>query len=155
MKYRIVCVGKLKEEFYRKRLEELAKDISKTDSFEMIEVNDEKTAENLSPIEREKILRQEGERILRYLPSNQKELIVALCIEGKQYSTKEWAEKLHILLEQREYEQITYVIGGSLGLDDMVVNRADLKLSFSNMTFPHQLMRVVLAEQILVVRRYL
>lgn len=148
MKYRILCVGKVKENFYRQRLEELAREIRKKHTFQIIEVEDEKTSENLSDAERKSILKIEGEKLLRALPFNSKELIVALCIDGEQYSTEGWIERLYILAEQKEYNQITYIIGGSLGLDSDVVKRADLKLSFSNLTFPHQLMRVMLAEQI-------
>ncbi len=148
MKYRILCVGKVKENFYRQRLEELAREIRKKHTFQIIEVEDEKTSENLSDAERKSILKIEGEKLLRALPFNSKELIAALCIDGEQYSTEGWIERLYILAEQKEYNQITYIIGGSLGLDSDVVKRADLKLSFSNLTFPHQLMRVMLAEQI-------
>lgn len=148
MKYRILCVGKIKEDFYRKRLEELSKEIQKKHTFQIIEVEDEKTSENLSDVERKRILKTEGEKLLRALPYNSKEFIVALCIDGTQYSTEDWIERLCIAAEQKEYNQITYIIGGSLGLDAEVVKRANIKLSFSNLTFPHQLMRVMLAEQI-------
>lgn len=148
MIYRIVCVGKVKEDFYRKRIEELAKEIRKKHVFQIIEVEDEKTPENLSAMERERILKIEGGKLLHALPHHPEELIVALCIEGKQYSTEEWNRQLGTWSEQKEYKQVTYIIGGSLGLDAEVVKRADVKLSFSKLTFPHQLMRVIVTEQI-------
>jgi 23S rRNA (pseudouridine1915-N3)-methyltransferase len=155
MKYRILCVGKVKEDFYRKRISELSKEIQKTDAIQLIEVEDEKTSENLSEIERTRILQIEGDRLLRVLPYNPRELVVALCIDGKQYTTDAWGMQLHALAEQRDCNQITYIIGGSLGLDENVVKRADIRLSFSKLTFPHQLMRVMLMEQIVRTCTYL
>lgn len=149
MKIRILCVGKIKEEFYRKQLAEYQKSINKYCQFEIIEVEDEKTMERLSETERNRILKIEGERLNKYLMDNPGELIVALCIEGKKFSSEEWNQKLKNWIQQRELQQVTYIIGGSLGLDSDIVRKADVKLSFSNLTFPHQLMRVMLTEQIL------
>ncbi|MBQ8148845.1 MAG: 23S rRNA (pseudouridine(1915)-N(3))-methyltransferase RlmH [Lachnospiraceae bacterium] len=149
MKIRILCVGKIKEDFYRKKLEEYSKQINKQYTFEIIEVEDEKTQEQLSDVERDKILRIEGERLLKYLKQETGDYVVALCINGRKYTTAEWTEVLKKRILQQEYRQVTYVIGGSLGLDASVVKLADTKLSFSDLTFPHQLMRVILAEQIL------
>lgn len=148
MKIRVLCVGKVKEEFFQKQLQEYVVRIRRHCDFEIVEVEDEKTEEQLSESERKRILSTEGQRLLKYLEHRQDELVVALCIEGKQYSTENWKRKLAMVTEQRELHQITYIIGGSLGLDTQVVSRADLKLSFSKLTFPHQLMRVLLAEQI-------
>ena len=148
MNYRVVCVGKIKEEFYRKRVEEYAAMINKRHRLQIQELQDERTYENMSDAERKKILHVEGERILHVLQPDSKELVVALCIDGKQYSSDAWSRRVNRLAQEKEYQQITYVIGGSLGLDELVVKRSDLKLSFSNLTFPHQLMRVMLLEQI-------
>lgn len=148
MKIRILCVGKIKEVFYQKRIEEYSAEIQKQCQFEIIEVDDEKTAEHMSETELRTVLKAEGERLLRYLNRNSKELVVALCIDGKKYSTEGWNRNLQEQIQKKEIQQITYIIGGSLGLDQTVIQRADQKLSFSNLTFPHQLMRVILTEQI-------
>lgn len=148
MKIRVLCVGKVKEEFYRKRIQELADEIRKNCEFEIVEVADEKTEENMSENQIAKTVQIEGERILKYLTNNNRELVVCLCIEGKQYTSEVWKQQLRTLMEQYEYNQITYVIGGSLGLSEEVVKKANVKLSFSAMTFPHQLMRVMLIDQI-------
>lgn len=102
----------------------------------------------MSETERKKLLGLEGDRLLKYLDRNPGELIAALCIEGKMYSSQSWHDLLQKQIQQKEIHQITYIIGGSLGLDGRVVQRADLTLSFSRLTFPHQLMRVLLVEQI-------
>lgn len=148
MKIRILCVGKVKEGFYRRLIEEYSTSIRKRCSFEILEVEDEKTAEHMSEAERRKLLEVEGDRLLKYLDRNPKELVAALCIEGKMYSSQDWSSLIREQIRQKEIQQITYIIGGSLGLDARVVRRADLTLSFSRLTFPHQLMRVLLAEQI-------
>lgn len=148
MKIRILCVGKVKEAFYRKLIEEYSNSVRKRCSFEILEVEDEKTAEHMSEAERKKLLELEGDRLLKYLDRNPGELIAALCIEGKMYSSQSWHDLLQKQIQQKEIHQITYIIGGSLGLDGRVVQRADLTLSFSRLTFPHQLMRVLLVEQI-------
>lgn len=148
MKIRILCVGKVKEAFYRKQIEEYAARIRKEYSFEILEVADEKTAEHMSEAERKKLLELEGDRLLKHLDRNPRELVAALCIEGKMYSSQTWSNHLQEQIRKKEIQQITYIIGGSLGLDARVVRRADLSLSFSRLTFPHQLMRVLLVEQI-------
>lgn len=148
MKIRVLCVGKVKEEFYRKRVMEYRSMIGKRCDFEIIEVADEKTAEGMSGAERDRLLDMEGSRLLKYLDRNPRELIAALCIEGKQYDSGAWRELLRKQIEEKELCQITYIIGGSMGLSPKVVRRADQCLSFSRLTFPHQLMRVVLLEQI-------
>lgn len=148
MKIRILCVGKVKEAFYRKQIEEYAVRIRKQHSFEIIEVEDEKTAEHMSEAKRRKVLELEGDRLLKYLERRPEELVAALCIEGKLYSSQAWRKQLQEQIRQRELQQITYVIGGSLGLDERVLRQADQHLSFSRLTFPHQLMRVLLTEQI-------
>lgn len=148
MKIRILCVGRVKEEFYRKQIEDYANEIRRKAEFEILEVEDEKTGEHMSPVEIEKVIRTEGERIKRYLAPAPDRWIVALCIDGKQYSSEQWGKRLRTVIREREITEITYVIGGSLGLADSIVACAHQKLSFSALTYPHQLMRVILAQQI-------
>ncbi len=149
MQIRILCVGKIKEGFYRNRIQEYQKMLSKKCQFEIIEVEDEKTEEQLSEAERNRILKLEGDKLRKYLSNKNDDWIVALCIDGKQYSTNQWKQKVETIYRQQKWNQITYVIGGSLGLDSSIIQMADEKLSFSRLTFPHQLMRVMLIEQIL------
>ena len=146
MKIRILCVGRVKEAFYRNQLEDYAKAIRKRAEFEIIEVEDEKTGEHMSDVEIRKVIQTEGDRRKKYLVRTPGRLIVALCIDGKRYSTEQWGKRLQQIIKEQEITEVTYVIGGSLGLSDAVVRRADEKISFSNMTFPHQLMRVMLME---------
>lgn len=148
MKIRIVCVGRIKESFYRKRIEELSMEIKKKAALEIIEVEDEKTVEGGSPAELQRIRRLEGKRMERYLTGEAYERRIALCIDGKKYSSQEWNRKITRDIREQEIQQLTYIIGGSVGMDEAVIQMADVKLSFSNMTFPHQLMRVLLLEQI-------
>lgn len=148
MKIRILCVGKVKEEFYRRRIREYSEEIQKHHSFEIIEVADEKTEENMSEAERNKRLSLEGERLLKHLSRNAGEYVVAFCIEGKPITSRDWQRMLKVQAEQNEIRQLTFIIGGSLGLDPSVTALANQRWSISNLTFPHQLMRVILTEQI-------
>ena len=145
MKISIVCVGKVKEKFFRGAIDEYVKRLGRYCKLEIVEVIDEKTPDNASDHEVELIKEKEGERILKNISSDA--YVVALAIEGKQLSSEELAEKIDKLGIQG-ISHIQLVIGGSLGLADKVLKRADMLLSFSRMTFPHQLMRVVLLEQI-------
>ena len=145
MKITIVAVGKVKEKFYRDAIAEFEKRLSKYCKLEIVEVADEKTPYNASASQELQIKAKEGDRI----PSSIKDdmHVIALAIEGKQLSSTELADKIDKLgISGRS--SIAFVIGGSLGLDERVLKRADFKLSFSPMTFPHQLMRVILLEQI-------
>ena len=145
MKIDIVCVGKIKEKFYRDALEEYKKRLSKYCSLNIIEVQDEKTPENASPALETEIKRKEGEKILRYI--DDKAYVITLEINGKEIDSVELAKKIDSLgISGTSY--IQFVIGGSLGLADEVISAAKFHLSFSKMTFPHQLMRVILLEQI-------
>lgn len=144
MKIRILSVGKVKEVFYRNRIQEYAGEIQRKWSLEILEVADEGTAEHMSEAEVRTVLKTEGERLLNYLPPNREELVIALCIDGASYSAQEWMEHIQVQVQRQSITQLTFVIGGSLGLDPAVVRRADQKLSFSRLTFPHQLMRVLL-----------
>lgn len=145
MKISIVCVGKIKEKFYCEALAEYAKRLSKYCKFEIIEVADEKTPEKASPLEEEQIKEKEAQRILSKIKADA--CICTLEIAGKELSSvgfADWIEQLAI----GGRSQICFVIGGSLGLHSSVLKRSDFALSFSHMTFPHQLMRVILSEQI-------
>lgn len=145
MKVTILCVGKVKEKFYRDGISEFTKRLSRYCKLDIIEVTDEKTSEDASETEIRLIKEKEGERILKNIKDDA--YVICLCIDGKQLSSEALSEKIEKLGVQGT-SHICFVIGGSLGLADEVVKRADFKLSFSPMTFPHQLMRVILLEQI-------
>ena len=145
MQIDIVCVGKIKEAFFRSALEEYKKRLGRYCRLNELEVTDEKTPENASEDETRQIKEKEGLRILSRLKDDA--YVIALAIEGKGYSSEALAEELE-KLSVRGVSHLQFVIGGSLGLSDTVLKRADLLLSFSKMTFPHQLMRVILLEQI-------
>jgi len=141
----ILTVGKIKEKYLNEGIKEYSKRLSRYCSLNIIEVDDEKAPENLSDKEMEMIKDKEGEKILSKVPSGA--FVVALAIEGKQLSSEALSEKLsEIMVEGSSH--VVFVIGGSLGLSKEVIKRANLKLSFSKMTFPHQLMRMILLEQI-------
>lgn len=145
MQIDIVCVGKIKEAFFRSALEEYKKRLGRYCRLNELEVTDEKTPENASEDETRQIKEKEGLRILSRLKDDA--YVIALAIEGKGFSSEALAEELE-KLSVRGVSHLQFVIGGSLGLSDTVLKRADLLLSFSKMTFPHQLMRVILLEQI-------
>ena len=145
MKVTILCVGKVKEKFYREGIAEFVKRLSRYCKLEIIEVADEKTSEEASETEIRIVKEKEGERLLKNIKDDA--YVVCLCIDGKQLNSEELSEKIEKLGIQGT-SHIYFVIGGSLGLADEVVKRANFKLSFSPMTFPHQLMRLILLEQI-------
>ena len=145
MNIKIITVGKIKEKFYRDAILEYSKRLSSYCKLNIIEVNDEMTKENASVNEVNIILRKEGERILKSINNN--EYIIALAINGKKLDSIEFANKINDL-GIHSNSNICFIIGGSLGLSDDVLKKANMKLSFSDMTFPHQLMRVILLEQI-------
>lgn len=145
MKITILCVGKIKEKFYREAIQEYSKRLSRYCKLEIIEVADEKTPDNASETVERQIKEKEGERMERYLKEGA--FVCALAIDGKQLDSVELSEKLE-QLATNGISHIIFLIGGSLGMSDALLKRADLKLSFSKMTFPHQLMRVILLEQI-------
>lgn len=145
MKITVICVGKVKEGFYREAVAEYAKRLSRYCKLEIIEVADEKTPEGAGAAVMEQIKEKEAGRILEKLRDGA--FVCTLEIGGKRFSSEEfagWMEKLAV----SGVSHITFVIGGSLGLHESVRKRSDLALSFSDMTFPHQLMRVILTEQI-------
>ena len=141
----VICVGKIKEKFYTDALAEYQKRLSKYCKLDIVELADEKTKENASAHEVELVKAKEGERILSAI--NEDMYVIALAIEGKMLDSVEFSKKLENLGISGS-SHVAFVIGGSLGLDKRVLDRADMKLSFSKMTFPHQLMRVVLLEQV-------
>jgi 23S rRNA (pseudouridine1915-N3)-methyltransferase len=141
----ICAVGKIKEKFFRDALDEYKKRLSGYCRIGITEVQDEKTPENAGESEREIILQKEGERLLKKI--SERDHVIALAIDGKMMSSEEMADHLEGLFNKGN-SSIVFVIGGSLGLSREVLSRADEKISFSKMTFPHQLMRVILLEQI-------
>lgn len=145
MKITLICVGKLKEKYLTLGVEEYSKRLGKYCSLETIELADEKTPDNAKEAQEQIIKKKEGERILKVIKEDS--YCIALAIEGKMLSSVELADKIDSL-GVAGISHITFVIGGSLGLSDQVLQRADYKLSFSKMTFPHQLMRMILLEQI-------
>lgn len=145
MKISIICVGKIKEKFYRMALDEYSKRLSRYCKLEILEVADEKTPDNASDHEVELIKDKEGERILKNIRRDA--TVIALTIDGKMLSSEQLADKIRQLGVMGE-SHIQFIIGGSLGLSDRVLEAADMLLSFSKMTFPHQLMRVILLEQV-------
>ena len=145
MKIKIVTVGKLKEKYLKDGIAEYSKRISRFATVEMVELADEKTPDRASDSENEKILDLEGNRILSKI--GDREFVVVLAIEGKTLSSEEFSKQL----EQASingFSTLTFVIGGSLGLSPQVKKSANLSLSFGRLTLPHQLMRLVLVEQI-------
>ena len=141
----IVCVGRIKERYLTDAIAEYSKRLSRYCKLDIIEVADEKTPEHASAGVDRQIKAKEGERIAKHLKDGA--FVIALAINGKQLSSEELAAKINDL-GLRGTSHIQLVIGGSIGLDEAVLKRADYKLSFSKMTFPHQLMRVILLEQI-------
>ena len=145
MKITILAVGKCKEKYWRDALAEYEKRLSRYHKLTVEEVADEKTPENASPAENIQIKEKEGERLLSKIPDGA--YVIALAIEGELLSSEEFAARLEKLAVTGT-SHVIFVIGGSLGLSQAVLARADRKISFGRMTYPHQLMRVILAEQI-------
>ncbi len=145
MNITIITVGKLKEKYLKQGIEEYLKRLTAYAKVEIIELPDEKAPETLSDIEMIQIKDKEGERILSKI--NPDAHVIALAIEGKMKTSEELADTIDKLGTYGK-SKITFVIGGSLGLSQQVMKRADEALSFSKMTFPHQLMRLILVEQI-------
>ena len=141
----MVAVGKIKKKFFADAVSEYRKRLGRYCKLEILQVADEKTPDGVSEALEKQIKDREGERILSHIRDG--EYVFALAIEGKMMSSEEMAQKMERLgVEGRS--QVVFVIGGSLGLSEAVLRRADEHLSFSKMTFPHQLMRVILLEQI-------
>lgn len=149
MQITILCVGKIKESFYRDAIAEYSKRLSRYCKLNIVEVSDEMTPDNASEAQENQIRAKEGERILAKIPDNAggSTRVITLEINGKKYTSEKLAKRIDDL-GIGGVSHIVFVIGGSLGLHETVTSRADENLSFSDMTFPHQLMRVVLLEQI-------
>ena len=145
MKITLITVGKIKEKYFTDAIAEYAKRLSRYCKLEIVEVADEKTPDGVSEAIENQIKEKEGDRILAKVPDGA--YVVALAIEGKQLDSDELADKME-KWNVNGVSHLVFIIGGSLGLTPKVLNRADFKLSFSKMTFPHQLMRVILLEQI-------
>lgn len=145
MNITLITVGKIKEKFYRDAIDEFVKRLSRYCKLKIIEVADENTPNNAPEAIEEQIKNKEGERILKNITDSMH--VIALAIEGKECSSVQLAEKLERMGIEGTSD-ICFVIGGSLGLSKEVYKRADELLSFSPMTFPHQLMRVILLEQV-------
>lgn len=145
MNITILSVGKIKEPFYRDAIEELKKRLSRYIKLQIVEVSDEKTPESASEKEKEAILNKEGERLLKRFPKDA--YVIALAIEGRQLDSVQFSKTIQSL-GVGGVSHIAFVIGGSFGLSKKVLGSADMLLSFSKMTFPHQLMRVILLEQV-------
>ncbi len=145
MNITLYTVGKIKENFYRQAIEEYTKRLGRYCRLRIVEVADEKTPDHASPAVEAQIRQKEGERLLKQIKDGT--YLVALAIEGKKMDSIAFAEKIQ-QLGLHGTSEIGFVIGASLGLSDSVLSRADMKLSFSDLTFPHQLMRVILLEQI-------
>lgn len=144
-KVTLITVGKIKERYLRDAIAEYTKRLSKYCKLEIVETADEKTPEQASEAVEEQIRDKEAERILKYVKEDG--YLITLEIKGKQLTSEEFAVKLQKLGVQGR-SHIIFVIGGSIGLGRAVLERSDYALSFSKMTFPHQLMRVILLEQI-------
>ncbi|MGI6056777.1 MAG: 23S rRNA (pseudouridine(1915)-N(3))-methyltransferase RlmH [Bilifractor sp.] len=145
MKITIACVGKIKEKYLTAGINEYSKRLSRYCTLQFAEVADEKTPEGASEAEENAIREKEGDRLLKVIPDST--YVIALAIDGQMMDSVEFSEQISSLTV-RGISHIVFVIGGSLGLSGQVLARADRKLSFSKMTFPHQLMRMILLEQI-------
>ncbi|MBR5948291.1 MAG: 23S rRNA (pseudouridine(1915)-N(3))-methyltransferase RlmH [Clostridia bacterium] len=145
MKLRIICVGKLKEKFYTDAVNDFKKRLSRFAEVEIVELADEKAPEKLSDAELEQVKLAEGRRILAKIADG--ETVVALDIKGIQLSSPELAERINAYMLEGK-SRIAFIIGGSNGLSPEVLSRADLKLSFSKLTFSHQVFRIMLVEQL-------
>ena len=145
MNITIISVGKLKEKYLKMGIEEYTKRLGSYAKIDLIEVADEKAPENLSDADMEIVKKKEGERILAKIGADT--YVIALVIEGKMKSSEQLADDLQSLMTYGR-SKVAFVIGGSLGLHDDVMKRSDEKLSFSKMTLPHQLMKLVLIEQV-------
>lgn len=145
MKITVITVGKIKEKYWNMAIEEYAKRLSRYCKLEIVEVADEKTPDEAGETLEMQIKDREGQRIFDKLPENA--YVIALAIEGKMLDSVELSRKMEDIAVKGT-SHIVFIIGGSLGLSPKILKRADYLLSFSKMTFPHQMMRVVLLEQI-------
>ena len=145
MNITLYTVGKIKEKFYREAIEEYTKRLGRYCKLKIVEVVDEKTPDRASTAEEQQIKEKEGERLESKIKDGT--YLIVLAIDGKMMDSVEFSKKIE-MLGVHGTSEIGFVIGGSLGLSERILKRADMHLSFSKMTFPHQLMRVILLEQI-------
>ena len=145
MIFKIVCVGKIKEVLYTDMIDALKKQINKKHKLVIIQHDDEKIPQNASDMVKKRIVDSESRKCMESIGKS--EYIVALCINGKKCTTERLKEKIW-QVEERGITTVTFLIGGSLGMSDELIRKADFRLSFSDMTFPHQLMRVMLLDQL-------
>ena len=145
MNITILCVGQIKEKYFRDAIAEYQKRLSRYCKLQMIEVADENTKENASEAENDLIRKKEGERLLKHIKDS--DYCITLEIDGKMLTSEGLSKEID-RLGLAGKSSLVFVIGGSIGLDTAVLKRSDYALSFSKMTFPHQLMRVILLEQI-------
>lgn len=145
LQVKIICVGRLKEPFFAQACQEYTKRLRRFVKLVIIEVNDEKAPEHYSAQQIQQVNEKEGQRILKHVVPD--DYVIALCIDGKSYDSEGWAHHIDSLLLQGK-SRLCFLIGGSNGLHDSVIARADERLSFSSFTFCHQLMRVILFEQL-------
>lgn len=144
MNVNIICVGKIKEKYFKDAISEFEKRMGRFCSFKIIELPDRKIPDNPTKGQEQAVLEAEGADILKAIGKN--DYVIAMCVEGKTLSSEEWAAKTEEIMLSRSV--ITYIIGGSLGLSDAVKQRADFRLSLGRITLPHRIARLVLAEQI-------
>jgi len=145
MKVKLITVGKLKEKYLKDGIAEYVKRLGRFTKFESIELTDEKTPDNASEAENKAILDKEGQRILAKV--GDRDYVIALAIEGKQFPSEKFSQTIDQIMTSG-YSNLTFVIGGSLGLSPEVKKRGNLLMSFGQLTLPHQLMKLVLVEQI-------
>lgn len=144
MNVTVLCVGKIKEKFFTDAIKEYSKRLGRFGTFEIIEIPDESIPQNASEKQMEQIKDREGKKLLAKI--RPQSFVISMCIEGKEVSSTELANIINTAALRSG--RIVFIIGGSLGLSDEVKSRSDLRLSFGRITLPHQLMRVVLSEQI-------
>lgn len=145
MRFKIICVGKIKETYYVNIIENYRKQIEKFHEIKIIQYDDEKIPQNASEVIKQRIVEKESRLCMTGIEKG--DYVIVLCIDGKKCTTKEFSKKIDDIRE-RGYQTVTFLIGGSLGMSEALIRKADFKLSFSDMTFPHQLMRVMLMDQI-------
>lgn len=145
MQIDILCTGSVKENYYLQAIQEYSKRLSRYIKLKIYEVKDEKTPDQASEKENLLIMKSEAMRLEKYIARDA--YLIALAIEGKELTSEELSEKI-CNLEIQSHSHIQFIIGGSLGIDEELKKKADERISFSRMTFPHQLMRVILLEQL-------
>ncbi|MCR4841757.1 MAG: 23S rRNA (pseudouridine(1915)-N(3))-methyltransferase RlmH [Eubacterium sp.] len=145
MKITIACVGSIKENYFRDAIEEYSKRLKAYCQLEILEVKDEKTSENMTDAQLSVLLETEAQRLEKCIPDSAYK--IALCVEGKELSSEGLSGRMEELFVSG-VSHLVFIIGGSVGISPRIVQNCQMKLSFSRMTFPHRLMRVILLEQI-------